>query len=52
MEETKLYVDKARYDLLFWRFMCLKREHKELKARDCRVEYAVSRLYDIPIMEV
>lgn len=31
MEETRLYIEKARYDTLLRKFMCLKRENHDLK---------------------
>ena len=31
MKETRLYIEKDRYDMLLRRFMCLKRENQNLK---------------------
>ena len=31
MEETRLYIEKSRYDTLLRKFMCLKRENHDLK---------------------
>lgn len=31
MKETRLYIEKDRYDTLLRRFMCLKRENQNLK---------------------
>lgn len=44
MEDSTLYVEKARYDILLRRFMCLKRENHDLKESWKELKFKTHRI--------